>query len=116
MQVLINLVGNALRYTPEGGNIVLGAEVKEDRVVIYVSDDGPGVKPEDVPYIFERFYRSRKEYPKKNGGSGLGLAIAKSFVEAHGGSIWAENNPGSTGVGSTFYFTLPFTSLKSLGV
>lgn len=106
MQVLINLVGNAIRYTPEEGNITLGAQVKEDRVVIYVSDNGPGVKPEDLPYIFERFYRSRKEYPKKDGGSGLGLAIAKSFVEAHGGSIWAENRPNG---GSTFFFSLPFS-------
>ena len=107
MQVLLNLMGNALRYTPEGGRIILGAKMKESQVIVYVSDNGPGIKPEDLPYIFERFYRSRKDYDKKNGGSGLGLAIAKGYVEAHGGSIWVENNPRSTGGGSIFFFSLP---------
>ncbi|UNC92672.1 sensor histidine kinase [Candidatus Contubernalis alkaliaceticus] len=110
MQVLINLLGNALRYTPKGGKIVLGAEIKGAHVVINVSDSGPGINSEDLPYIFERFYRSRKEYPKKDGGSGLGLAIARSFIEAHGGYIWVKNN---TQRGSTFSFSLPYTASQS---
>lgn len=107
LQVLMNLVGNALRYISPGGCIVLGVEIKENQAVIFVSDNGPGIKQEDLPYVFERFYRSRREYSRKDGGSGLGLAIAKSFVEAHGGSIWAENNPRNIGGGSTFFFSLP---------
>ncbi len=101
-QVLGNLVSNAIRYTPEGGAIVLSAERSDGTILLKVHDNGPGIDPEDLPHIFERFYRSDKSR-QQNGESGLGLAIARSIVEAHGGSIWAESPPQG---GATFVIAL----------
>ncbi|HSN73973.1 MAG TPA: ATP-binding protein, partial [Anaerolineae bacterium] len=84
-QVLANLVSNALRYTPEGGMITLSAEAIGDRVLLRVSDTGPGIEPQHLPLVFKRFYRADDARPA-NGESGLGLAIARSLVEAHGGT------------------------------
>lgn len=104
-QVLSNLVSNALRYTPEGGQIVLGATANGDRqVVLTVRDTGPGIAPDDLPFIFDRFYRADKARAAESGGSGLGLAIAKALAEAHGGALTVQSAPGQ---GSTFTLQLP---------
>ncbi|MDD5264037.1 MAG: ATP-binding protein [Candidatus Bipolaricaulis sp.] len=102
-QVIANLLSNAIRYTPTSGRIEISIRGVKGEVEVYVSDTGPGISPEDLPRLFERFYRGD---PARNrsGGSGLGLAIARRWVEAHGGRIWAENN--RTG-GARFTFRLP---------
>jgi two-component system sensor histidine kinase BaeS len=93
-QVLDNLILNAFRYTPERGTVRLGAAVLGDKVNITVTDNGRGISPEDLPHIFDRFYRGDKSR-QHNGESGLGLAIAKSIVEAHGGRIMVASDPNS---------------------
>ena len=95
-QVLGNLVGNALRHTPAGGQITLGAELATaDAVRLWVADTGAGILPEDMPRIFDRFWRGDPARSHETGeGMGLGLAIAKGLVEAHGGRIWAESEVG----------------------
>ncbi|MEJ2556887.1 MAG: HAMP domain-containing sensor histidine kinase [Anaerolineae bacterium] len=103
-QVLENLVNNALRYTPEGGRIVLSVEANAGTIKLRVQDNGVGIAAEDLPYIFDRFYRSEKSRPRQGTESGLGLAIAKSIVEAHGGSLWVES---ALGEGTTFTIALP---------
>lgn len=102
-QVIGNLVGNALRHTPDGGHIELAAAVAGPRVVLSVTDDGSGIPTADLPHIFERFYRGDKARVD-DGTSGLGLAIARSLVEAHGGQIAAENVAGG---GARFTIALP---------
>ncbi len=102
-QVLDNLVLNALRYTPPGGEIVLSARQAGDSVELLVRDSGSGIAPAELPHVFDRFYRGDKAR-QQNGESGLGLAIAKSIVEAHRGSIRVESAPGQ---GSLFTLTLP---------
>lgn len=104
IQVLHNLLSNALRYTPQGGTITLAAHAREDELEFRVSDNGQGIPPDELPYVFERFYKSDKARQRGQGGSGLGLAIARSIVEMHGGRIWAESSPGA---GASFIFTLP---------
>ena len=104
VQLISNLVSNALKVTPKGGRIAIGAEPKDREVVFFVQDTGPGIDPEELPNLFERFWRSKKASYK---GAGLGLSIARGIVDAHGGRIWAESQ---VGVGSTFFF-----SLSSLG-
>lgn len=101
-QVLGNLVSNALRYTPAGGQILLQAEATLEGIILRVQDNGAGIATEDQPYIFERFYRGDKSR-QQNGESGLGLAIAKSIIEAHGGTISLES---TVGEGSTFSIVL----------
>ncbi|MEA3336183.1 MAG: ATP-binding protein [Chloroflexota bacterium] len=102
-QVLGNLVSNALRHTAQGGTVLLSGSVSGDNVILSVQDSGSGIEPEHLPNIFKRFYRA-DEARTGNGESGLGLAIAKSIVEAHGGSILAENVPGA---GARFSIVLP---------
>ena len=101
LQVYGNLVGNALKFTPRGGRVELGAARAADYVRFWVRDTGPGIEREHLPRLFDRFWQARRG---GKAGAGLGLAIAKSIVEAHGGQIWAESAPGE---GSTFHFTLP---------
>jgi len=101
-QVLGNLVANALRYTPENGEIRLTARSELGKLILEVKDTGSGIAPEDLPHIFNRFYRGSKSR-RPNGEAGLGLAIAKSLVEAHGGSISVESQPG---LGAKFSITL----------
>jgi two-component system sensor histidine kinase BaeS len=103
-QVLGNLLSNALRYTPAGGTIMLGAEAHKKAVHLRVQDTGAGITPDDLPYIFERFYRADPAREREHGSSGLGLAIAKGIVEAHGGSIGVES---TIGHGTTFTMALP---------
>jgi len=105
IQVLINLLGNALRYTPEGGVVRVSAERTDGAVAFHVADNGLGIAPEHLPHLFERFYRVDKARSRALGGSGIGLTIAKAIVEAHDGHIWAIS-PGLDN-GATFSFTLP---------
>jgi signal transduction histidine kinase len=102
-QVLGNLLSNALRYTPAGGEIVLSAENGGHTVVLRVQDNGAGIQAADLPHIFDRFYRADQSR-SDNGESGLGLAIAKSLVEAHGGKIAVASAPAA---GTTFTIVLP---------
>jgi signal transduction histidine kinase len=105
LQVIINLLGNALRYTPAGGTVRLSAERQGAVVVLTVADTGLGIAPDHLPHLFERFYRVDKAHSRALGGSGIGLTIAQAIVEAHGGQI-AAASPG-LGQGATFAFTLP---------
>lgn len=106
-QVLFNLISNALRHTPTGGTITISAEAREERVLVSVRDTGTGIPPEDLPHVFERFYRADRSRTRATGGSGLGLTIAKQIVEMHGGQIWAQS---WVGAGSTFAFSLPLSA------
>jgi signal transduction histidine kinase len=103
-RVLSNLLSNALRHTPDGGRITIEAAGDSAAVRISVRDTGEGIAPEDLPHVFESFYRGEKSRGRASGGSGLGLAIARGFVEAHGGTIAAESLPGE---GTSVSFTLP---------
>lgn len=104
-QVLDNLLNNAIRYTPAGGRVILAARSNRDRARLVVQDSGPGIPEDQLPYIFERFYKGDKSRQRQDeDGSGLGLAIARSIVEAHGGQISAESRPGQ---GVTFNVDLP---------
>ena len=103
-QVLGNLMTNALRHTPPGGCVTLSASGDARGVRVTVSDTGTGIPAEELPYVFERFWRGDKSRARAGGGSGLGLAIAKQIVELHGGTIGIESQPG---VGTTVWFTLP---------
>jgi len=104
-QVLLNLVGNALQYTPSGGRVWVTANQREEEIEIAVHDTGIGLHLEHIQNLFARFYRVDKSRSRAGGGSGIGLTIAKHLIEAHGGQIWAES--GGIGKGSTFSFTLP---------
>jgi two-component system, OmpR family, sensor kinase len=107
-QALVALLDNAVKYTPFEGSVALSLTIEDGRALIRVSDTGIGIQPEDLPYIFERFYRADRARSRDRGGSGLGLAIAQSIVEEHGGSIEAESTPGK---GSTFVMRLPLAHL-----
>jgi signal transduction histidine kinase len=102
-RVLYNLVSNALRHIAMKGTVQVSARRCKQGVLVEVWDDGEGISPEDLPYIFERFYRGERSRNRTTGGSGLGLAIARGFVESHGGQIGVESLPGHT----CFHFTLP---------
>ncbi|HYR06569.1 MAG TPA: ATP-binding protein, partial [Longimicrobium sp.] len=103
LQVLSNLLGNAVKFTPAGGGVQLAAEARGGEVVFTVRDDGPGIGADDLPRVFDRFWQGRGT---RRGGAGLGLAIARGIVESHGGRIGVESTPGA---GSTFFFSLPVT-------
>jgi len=103
-QILDNLISNALRYTPAGGHVVVGATADHEHIRCFVHDDGFGIAPGELPFIFERFYRADPSRHRASGGSGLGLAIVKSLVEVQGGSVSVESRPGR---GSRFTWTLP---------
>jgi len=105
IQVLLNLLGNALQYTPAGGRVIVRVQQDGQNVIFLVEDTGVGVLAEDLPHLFERFYRVDKSRSRASGGSGIGLTISKHIVEAHGGRIWVES--GGAGQGSVFGFTLP---------
>ena len=101
-QVLVNLIHNAIKFTPDGGRITVGARQGDGEVVLWVADTGVGIDEKDLTRIFERFYKADRS--RAGGGTGLGLAIAKHIVQAHSGRIWAESTEGA---GSTFYLSLP---------
>lgn len=107
-QVMTNLLHNAVKFTPSGGKVTVRAEPNPQRqqVVIIVQDTGHGIPEEDLPRIFERFYKSDRARTRGQGGTGLGLAIARHLVQAHKGQIWATSHEGK---GSTFYFSLPIS-------
>jgi signal transduction histidine kinase len=102
-QVMNNLIGNAFKFT-ESGQIIFGAEYKNDEILIYVKDTGIGISKENFDMIFNRFSQVESSTRRKYGGNGLGLAISKAYVEKMGGKIWIESELGK---GSTFYFTIP---------
>ena len=104
-QVLYNIISNALKYSPEGGQVTFAIKEKEDKIIVSVSDQGVGIPKENIGKIFDRFYRVDKARTRKLGGTGLGLAIAKEMVKAHGGSIWATSEEGK---GTKISFTLPY--------
>ena len=103
-QVLTNLLTNAIRHTPSGGTISVSVSERADSLELSVADTGEGIAPEDLPHVFERFYRSGDSRTRREGGTGLGLAIVKQMVEIHGGTVGAKSTPGQ---GSTFTFSLP---------
>ncbi len=103
-QVLLNLVDNGLKYTPRGGSVTISAEEQADRISVSVRDTGVGIPKEDLPRIFERFYRVDKARTRTTGGTGLGLSIVKHIVDAHGGTIGVVSDIGK---GATFTFTIP---------
>ncbi len=106
-RVLRNLIENALRYTPSGGEVRLQADTQESTVVVTVQDNGEGIPQEDLPHVFDKFFRGEKSRSREgagHGGAGLGLAIAKGLVEAHGGRIWVES---AIGEGTVMTFALP---------
>ena len=107
LQVLTNLIGNAIKFTSEGGRIIVRVEPQGREIQFSVIDTGPGIAPADLTHIFDRFWRAQKT---TRTGTGLGLSIAKGIVETHGGRIWAESQLGS---GSTFIFTLPLALPKT---
>jgi two-component system phosphate regulon sensor histidine kinase PhoR len=100
--VLVNLLHNSIKFTPSGGNITISAISSGDSLQVSVADSGVGISADDLPRIFERFYKADRA--RSGGGTGLGLAIVKHIIEAHGGKIWAQSVEGK---GATFTFTLP---------
>jgi signal transduction histidine kinase/FixJ family two-component response regulator len=103
-QVISNLVGNALKYTPDGGSITVKAMEEGGQVLVSVNDTGVGIPPADLPHIFDKFYRVQSKETEDISGTGLGLSIVKSVIEKHNGRIWVDSE---LGVGSTFTFILP---------
>jgi len=101
VQVFDNLIGNAIKFTPQGGTIVIGAAPKRRHVLFWVRDSGPGIAPDQMTHVFDRFWQAKKTDRR---GAGLGLPIVKGIIEAHGGRIRVDSQPGH---GTTFYFTVP---------
>jgi two-component system, OmpR family, phosphate regulon sensor histidine kinase PhoR len=102
-QVMINLIDNAIKYNHSGGRVDISVAASGSEAMVSVTDTGVGIPPEDLPRIFERFYRVDKERSREAGGTGLGLAIVKHIIEAHDSTVGVESNPGS---GSVFSFRL----------
>jgi signal transduction histidine kinase len=103
-QVLRNLLENAIAHTESGGDITVSASKQGNLIAVSVTDSGEGIPAEDIPHLFERFYRVDKSRTRATGGSGLGLKIARRLVEAHGGTITVQSEPSK---GSCFTFTIP---------
>jgi signal transduction histidine kinase len=102
LQVLNNLIGNAIKFTPPGGAVTVRVQQTEDDIQFCIEDTGSGIAPDEIPHIFDRFWQARKTARL---GTGLGLFLVKGIVEAHGGRVWVES---TLGEGSKFFFTLPF--------
>jgi signal transduction histidine kinase len=103
-QAVYNLVENAIKYTPEGGRVTLRTRTLTDGLVFEIVDTGIGVEADDLPRLFEKFYRGKQREARAQHGSGLGLAIVRSIAESHGGRVWVES---TTGRGSTFFLQIP---------
>ena len=99
-----NLISNAVKYSPLGSSIVVGCVTANGQVQVSVTDEGMGISQEDMPRLFERYYRVKGNETKHIAGFGIGLYLCSEIIKGHGGEIWAESIPGK---GSTFYFTLP---------
>ena len=106
-QVFTNLLYNAIKFSPGGGEVTVSAGVNDHELLAQVTDHGIGVPDEAIPHLFERFYRVDSSMTRNTGGSGLGLYISRQIIEAHGGRIWVESKVGE---GSTFGFTLPLNT------
>lgn len=106
LEVLENLIGNAVKFTGPGGSVTIGATQKGDAILVSVRDTGAGIAPDQLPHIFDRFWQAKKAHRR---GTGLGLTICRAIVEAHGGQIWAES---TLGAGTAMYFTIPATSAQ----
>jgi signal transduction histidine kinase len=102
-QVISNLISNAIKYSQEGGKIQINGQVRPEQVILCVTDQGPGINPQDIPHVFDRFYRSPNA-SRTSKGAGLGLYLARAVVEAHGGRIWVDSKPGE---GARICFSLP---------
>jgi signal transduction histidine kinase/PAS domain-containing protein len=111
LQIFENLIGNAVKFTPAGGHISVGAVPRDHEVLFWVADTGEGIDRDDLPHVFDRFWQSRQA--SKQHGAGLGLPIVKGLVEAHGGRIWVESERNR---GSTFFFTLPVSQPREATV
>lgn len=111
-QVLVNLISNAVKFSPEGGEIVVGAKGRGSELMVWVRDQGIGIRPADQSKLFERFFRVDNTETRCIGGTGLGLALVKEIVEAHRGRVWLESEYGK---GSTFFFSLPAAEIASSG-
>ena len=103
-QILVNLLTNAVKFTPEGGQVKVDARLGDSAAIVSVADTGIGIAPEDQEAVFEEFRQVGTNYAQKREGTGLGLTLTRRFVEMHGGKIWVESELGK---GSTFTFTLP---------
>jgi len=104
-QVLDNVVGNAIKYSNHGGEVMISIKAEDEQLILQVTDNGPGIAPSDQPHIFDKFYRGDNT---KEEGSGLGLAIVKTIVDAHQGRIWVES---TVGKGSSFFIVLPVSEV-----
>jgi signal transduction histidine kinase len=113
VQILTNLISNAIKYSPQGGEVVVSGAAEGEEVVVQVSDQGVGMTPEDVSRLFQRYQRVDRDAIKGIRGTGLGLYLVRGLVEAHGGRVWAESTPGK---GSTFHFSLPRQARAQAGV
>jgi signal transduction histidine kinase len=109
VQALSNLIGNAVKFTESGGRVAVRAESRRHEVVFSVTDTGPGIEADELEHIFDRFWQARR-HRGSDRGLGLGLAIVKGIVQAHGGRVWAESEPG---LGTTIRFTLPVATDSS---
>jgi signal transduction histidine kinase len=105
-EVMLNLVGNAIKFSSEGGKITVNAQARHNEILVQIIDRGTGIPAEVLPNVFDKFYQIDGSDTRIRGGLGLGLYIAKQIVEAHGGQIWVESKLNQ---GSTFSFTLPLT-------
>jgi len=109
VQALGNLIGNAVKFTPYGGIVRVGAVDEGERVRFYVADSGPGVSSEKAAHVFDRFWTGSRDLPAR--GAGMGLAIVRGVVEAHGGRVWLE--PATLGRGATFCIALPIAPARA---
>ena len=107
-QIILNLLSNASKFTPDGGKIILRAREKAANLILEVEDTGPGISDKDQKWLFEPYYRVERERERIS-GLGLGLALSKTLVELHGGQIWVKSQVGQ---GSTFGFSLPLENYK----
>jgi signal transduction histidine kinase len=107
LQLLLNLLDNAVKYTPSGGRATVGWDAKDGQAELWVRDTGAGIAGEHLPHVFDRFYRVDKARSRAQGGVGLGLSICRWIAEAHGGSISVQSSPGQ---GATFTVTLPLAN------